>query len=318
MIKIFCYAKGKLEEIKVEELKKNSKATFWVDLDSSNEKEIAPIRKFFDIHPTTEEDILSNQTRVKYEEFDENTTIIFEGIGKLEHLNLSLYNLSFVFGKNYIITSHFEKNENLDYLINNPKKLENLMKKGKDYVFHFILDKEVDKCVKIKSIIYEDFKQLEKNFINNPEKEVVQELFKKELRILETRQLMESLTDLCLHLTKPMNNYLSNDLLPYFRDIYDHSFKTTESLKSMLGRMNGMRNAYQLITSNKLNETMRNLTVIMAIMMPLTILTGFYGMNVKLPFQNSADIWIWMILLMAGISILMFFLFRKLNIKLKN
>jgi magnesium transporter len=318
MIRIFSHQKNKLEEIKPEEFKKNAKITYWIDLESSNTKEIAAIKEFLGIHPTTEEDILSNQTIVKYEEFEENTAIIFHGINRLEVTNIVTYNLSFILGDNYLITSHLEKNENINYLINNPKKLENLMKKGKDYVFHYLLDKEVDKCVRMKSSIFEDFKQLEKNFINNPEKGVLQELFKKELMILETRQLMESITDLCLDLTKPTDNYLSNDLLPYFRDIYDHSFKTTESLKSMLGRINGMRNAFQLIISNKLNQTMRNLTVIMAIMMPLTIITGFYGMNIKLPFQESFNIWIWIILIMVSISILMFFLFRKLNIQLKD
>lgn len=318
MIKIFSYTKNKLEEIQPEELKKSTKTTYWVDLDNSNSKEIALIKDFFDIHPTAEEDILSNQTRIKYEEFEENTMIVFQGIDKFEALNLVTYNLPFIFGENFLITSHFEKNANIDYLINNPKKLEHLIKRGKDYVLHYILDKEVDKAVKIKSEIFEGFKQLEKSFINNPEKESLKELFKKELMILETRQLMESVTDLCLYLTKPTDNYISENLLPYFRDIYDHSFKTTESLKSMLGRVNGMRNAYQSITSNRLNETMRNLTVIMAIMMPLTLITGFYGMNIKLPFQNDANIWVWAIVFMIVISMFMFFLFRKLNIKLKD
>ncbi len=314
MIKILSYTKNKLEEIKPEDLKKNAKATYWVDLESSNSKEIAEIKEFFSIHPTTEEDILSNQTRVKYEEFEENTAIIFHGINKLEAANIITYNLSFIFGENYLITIHSEKNENIDYLMNNQKRLEYLMKKGEDYVFHYILDKEMDKCVKIKSIIYEEFKQLEKSFINNPEKEVLQELFKKELMILEIRQLMESLTDLCLNLTKPTDNHISNDLLPYLRDIYDHSFKTTESLKSMLGRINGMRNAYQSITSNRLNETMKILTMIMAIMMPVTIVTGFYGMNVKLPFENNPDIWIGIVVIMFGISTIMYFLFKRIKI----
>ena len=141
------------------------------------------------------------------------------------------------------------------------------------------------------------------------------ELFEKELTILEMRQVMESLTDLCLNLTKPTDNYLDNELLPYFRDIYDHSFKTTESLKSMLGRINGMRNAYQTITSNRLNETMKILTMIMAIMMPLTIVTGFYGMNVKLPFQNSPTAWIGILAIMFVSSIIMFFLFRRIKIR---
>ena len=92
------------------------------------------------------------------------------------------------------------------------------------------------------------------------------------------------------------------------------AFRTTESLRSMLGRINGMRNSYQIITSNRLNETMKILTVIMAIMMPLTVVTGFYGMNVKLPFQNSPNTWIGILAAMFVSSVIMYFLFRRIKV----
>jgi len=280
----------------------------------SNVEEIKSIREIFDIHPAAEEDILSNQTRTKYEEFEENTAVIMQGIKEIEEFNIKIYNLSFIFGENYLITSHFENNEAIDSLISNPKKLENLMKKGAGHIFHYLLDKEIDKCMQIKSILLEEFKQTEKEFIKNPEKEVLEDLFQKELTLLETRQVMESLTDLCLSLTRPTDNYLDNELLPYFRDIYDHSFRTTESLKSMLGRINGMRNAYQTITSNRLNETMKILTMIMAIMMPITIVTGFYGMNVRLPLENNYYSWIWILAIMIFVSLIMYLIFRRIKI----
>jgi magnesium transporter len=314
MIKIFSLSRGKLKEITKEEITKDKKTCYWIDLTCSNIDEIKTIRETFNIHPTTEEDILSNQTRTKYEEFEENTAIILHGIKGLEAVNIKTYNLAFILGRNYLITSHLEINENIDSLINNQKRLENLMKRGVGYIFHYILDKEVDKCMQIKAIVFEEFKKLERDFINNPEKQVLGELFEKELTILEMRQVMESLTDLCLYLTKPTDNYLDNDLLPYFRDVYDHSFRTTESLKSMLGRINGMRNAYQTITSNRLNETMKILTMIMAIMMPLTLVTGFYGMNVRLPFASNTSIWIGILAIMAFLSTIMYFLFRRIKI----
>ena len=315
MIKIFSFSKNKLKEITPEEISKDKKVHYWIDLACSNVEEIKLIRESFNIHPTTEEDILSNQTRTKYEEFEDNTAIIFHGIKGLEAVNIKTYNLSFILGENYLITSHLENNENIGFLINNHKRLENLMKKGVGYIFHYLLDKEIDKCMQIKAILFEEFKQLEKNFINNLGKDVLGELFEKELTLLDMRQVMESLTDLCLNLTKPTDNYLDNELLPYFRDIYDHSFKTTESLRSMLGRINGMRNAYQTITSNRLNETMKILTMIMAIMMPVTIVTGFYGMNVRLPFENNPNIWIGILAIMLGISIIMFFFFRRIKVR---
>ncbi|HOF43891.1 MAG TPA: magnesium transporter CorA family protein [Candidatus Pacearchaeota archaeon] len=280
----------------------------------SNVEEIKSIREIFDIHPAAEEDILSNQTRTKYEEFEENTAVIMQGIKEIEEFNIKIYNLSFIFGENYLITSHFENNEAIDSLISNPKKLENLMKKGAGHIFHYLLDKEIDKCMQIKSILLEEFKQTEKEFIKNPEKEVLEDLFQKELTLLETRQVMESLTDLCLSLTRPTDNYLDNELLPYFRDIYDHSFRTTESLKSMLGRINGMRNAYQTITSNRLNETMKILTMIMAIMMPITIVTGFYGMNVRLPLEDNYYSWMWILAIMIFVSLIMYLIFRRIKI----
>ena len=316
MIKIFSFSKGKIKEITPEEITKDKKATcYWVDLFASNIEEIKKIRENFEIHPTTEEDILSPHTRTKYEEFEDNTAVVFQGIKGLETTNIKTYNLSFILGENYLITSHLEKNDNIDYLVNNQKRLEHIMKKGVGYIFHYLLDKEIDKCMQIKSVLFEEFKQLERNFINNASKDVLGELFEKELTLLEMRQVMESLTDLCLNLIKPTDNYVDNELLPYFRDIYDHSFKTTESLKSMLGRINGMRNAYQTITSNRLNETMKILTMIMAMMMPITIVTGFYGMNVRLPFEDNPNIWIGILVIMFGISWVMYFFFRKIKIR---
>ena len=76
-----------------------------------------------------------------------------------------------------------------------------------------------------------------------------------------------------------------------------------------------MRNAYQTITSNRLNETMKILTMIMAIMMPVTIVTGFYGMNVRLPLENNPNIWIGILAIMLGISIIMFFFFRRIKVR---
>jgi len=314
MIKIFSFSNGKLKEVDPTTLKKERRTSYWIDLFCSNVEEIKSIREIFDIHPAAEEDILSNQTRTKYEEFEENTAVIMQGIKEIEEFNIKIYNLSFIFGENYLITSHFENNEAIDSLISNPKKLENLMKKGAGHIFHYLLDKEIDKCMQIKSILLEEFKQTEKEFIKNPEKEVLEDLFQKELTLLETRQVMESLTDLCLSLTRPTDNYLDNELLPYFRDIYDHSFRTTESLKSMLGRINGMRNAYQTITSNRLNETMKILTMIMAIMMPITIVTGFYGMNVRLPLEDNYYSWIWILAIMIFVSLIMYLIFRRIKI----
>jgi magnesium transporter len=172
-------------------------------------------------------------------------------------------------------------------LLRNEKRIESLLRKGKNYLMHHILDKEVDKYLKLKSELSEELKQVEKEFMTVQSKEVLTKMYSQELDFLELRHLSESITDLCSNLMKHSENKEENSLIPYFKDVYDHALKTTEGYESMLKRMDGMEELYATITTMKTNEVMRSLTIITAIMMPLTVITGFYGMNVHLPFQES-------------------------------
>ena len=118
-------------------------------------------------------------------------------------------------------------------------------------------------------------------------KETLTKVYSKELNFLDLRHLSESITDLCSHLTKPSESKIETGLIPYFKDVYDHALKTAEGYKSMLERINEMEEMHATMTSMRTNDAMRSLTIIMALMMPLTIITGFFGMNVKIPFQDN-------------------------------
>lgn len=298
MLTNFVCNQKELRVVKSSELKKylhKPKTNIWVHVSNVSNEETDLLKEFFRIHPTTIEDIFSQQTRVKYEEFEDYTVIIFKGIREVKENSIETYNISFVMGENFVITVNGNKNEIIDELIKNNRKVEMLLRRGKDYIIHSILDKEVDKYLKIKSELGENLKKIEREFMEHQNKDILTKIYSKELNFLELRQLSESVTDLCLNLTKPADNYIDNNLIPYFKDVYDHIFKTTEGYKSMLGRMNGMKNMYATITTMKTNEAMRSLTIIMALMMPLTIITGFFGMNVHIPHQD--EIYTWMFIL---------------------
>lgn len=321
MLANFFYNQKSLKTIESSELKEASKkknSFLWIKCSNPSHEETEVIKNVFDIHPTTIEDITSTQTRIKYEEFEEYTLIVFKSMKEIKENTIETYNISFIAGENFIISINENHCETIEELCKHFKKIEHLLKKGEDHILHFILDKEVDRYLKIKSEMGEDLKQIEREFMESQSKDTLKKIFSKELVLLELRQLSESITDLCLNLTKPVDNYVDNELIPYFRDIYDHTFKTTEGYKSMLGRMNGMKNMYASITSMKTNEVMRALTIIMALMMPLTLITGFYGMNVKLPLQNNPYAYLVTIVLMISTGIFMVWLLRKRGWNLKD
>lgn len=309
----FVYNNKGLKIVKNEELKDylDKKTTYlWIRASDVSDEELTILKEMFNIHPTTIEDIFSTQTRVKYEEFEEYTLVIFKAIKSVTDNSIETHNMSFILGENFLITVNGES-ETIDSLSKNQKRVENLLKKGEDYILHNILDKEVDKYLRIKTKAGEELKKIEREFMENQNRKILKKIFSKELTFLELRQLSESITDLLIDLTKPADNYIHNDLIPYFRDIYDHIFKTTEGYKSMLGRMNGMKTMYSSIITMRTNETIRSLTIIMALMMPLTIITGFYGMNVKLPLQDSPFASEFILLMMIFFSAMMIVILRR-------
>ncbi len=320
MLNNFLYNNKSLKIIENKNIKKyiNKRSNYlWIKATSISNEEMDFLKEIFDLHPTTIEDILSKHTHIKYEEFEEYTLIVFKGIKEIKENYVKTYNISFVMGENFIITFNEEENEIIEELSKNHKKIENLLRKGEDYITHYFLDKEVDKYLRIKIESGENLKEIEKKFMKNQDKETLKKIFSKELIFLELRHLSESITDLCLDLTKPADNFIHNELIPYFRDVYDHSLKTAEGYKSMLGRINGMKNMHSTVISMKTNEVIKVLTIIMAIMMPLTVITGFYGMNISLPLQKYPGSWMILIIIMFGISLIMYLIFDKLKSRIR-
>jgi magnesium transporter len=301
MITSFVCTSKELKKIPSSELKnylnkKNS--NIWVNIDKATTEEISVLKDIFKIHPTTIEDIFSAQTIVKYEDFDHYKLIIFKGIKNIKKRNIISFNIPFIIGQNFVITIDGEKEGTINNLLTNEKRIEYVLKKGAKNLLHYIIDNEVDEYVRKKAELNEELVRMEIEFMTKPNKEVFAKSYSQELIFLELRQLSESVTDLCLTLTKSSIHREDKNLIPYFKDVYEHARKTTEDYKSMLKRISGMQEMYATITSMKTNEVMRSLTIIMALMMPLTIITGFYGMNVNLPLQNHPSAWTFLVIAM--------------------
>jgi magnesium transporter len=317
MINSFIYKKGGMSEydlnlLKDESIIKKKKQKLWISLINPSKEEIILIQEKFNLHSTTLEDLDYNTTRIKYEEFDNNIFLVLRGIKKISNENnIEFYSFFIIDGDNYLITIFHEENKVINSLLNNHKRIESLLKNGEDYILHYIIDKEIDKYVYVKTKISEYLQEIEGKFIEKPNKQTLKDLFLLEKMIIEFKQKTDATTDICQFLQKPSYNFIQKKLLPYFRDVYDHSLKVNLSLKTYLERINSLRHSYHSLLSIKMDETIRILTIIMAFMMPMTIITGFYGMNVTLPIQNNKIAYVIITLIMVGIIGFMFFFFKR-------
>jgi magnesium transporter len=108
--------------------------------------------------------------------------------------------------------------------------------------------------------------------------------------------------------------FISERLQIYFKDIYDHLFRIVEAADNHRETLNAMVQVYVSMVSNQLNHTMRLLTLVATIMLPLTVITGIYGMN----FDYMPELhWKWgyplvlAVLLIVSVSMILYFKRRK-------
>jgi magnesium transporter len=108
---------------------------------------------------------------------------------------------------------------------------------------------------------------------------------------------------------------ISEALAYRFRDVYDHLVRFTDEAVFLQDSVTGLLDAHLSNQSNRLNQVMKVLTVIATIFMPLTVLTGMYGMNVGLPaFPGGQAVQFWWIAgLMLGLSLVMLAFFRRMR-----
>jgi magnesium transporter len=104
---------------------------------------------------------------------------------------------------------------------------------------------------------------------------------------------------------------IENEIAYRFRDVYDQLVRMTDEALIFQDRITGLLEAHVSNVSNRLNEVMKVLTVIATIFMPLTVLTGAYGMNVALPhFPGGQGVQFWWVLgimLVASLGMLAWF-----------
>jgi magnesium transporter len=97
-----------------------------------------------------------------------------------------------------------------------------------------------------------------------------------------------------------------------FRDVYDHLVRLTDEALYFQDRISGLLEANLSNVSNRLNQVMKVLTLIATVFMPMTVLTGIWGMNVdlpQLPGGHAAQFW-WIMGMLVGITVWMVWLFR--------
>ena len=268
----------------------------------------------FGLHPLVMEDIVNTHQRPKIEDYGEYLFLVMKAVSRKDPgQSLMVEQVSLIVGKNFVLC-FLEGND--DPFVDLRGRLRNekgrLRKMGCDYLTYAHLDTIVDQYFPLLEQLGEDIEQLEEELIAHADRGTLRTLhgFKQEMILL--RRAIWPLRDVLGHLERGDSTLIHSSTHIYLRDVYDHTIQlieTTETYRDMLG---GMMDIYLTSLSNKLNETMKVLTVIATIFIPLTFIVGIYGMN----FEVMPELeWPWgyplVMSLMLVLAIGMLWAFRK-------
>jgi magnesium transporter len=254
------------------------KENTWIHLTAESELQLQLMLADFYIHPLTMEDILNEHSRVKLEEFANYTFFILRGY-HLDRNALYSKNFNFLIMKKLLITFSTDFRNTVYDIIDRWRDNSKLLSQGHEFIIHKIMDVETDHTLSITYRIEDKIEQFESHIFReaSPPDLGVMYALRGNLQnikkgIFQNKEVLEGLDRIGRKL-------FSKESEAFFRDLKDHSYKILESVDTNIESISSAVEAYMAISTRKTNQIMQILTVMTAIMLPMTLIAGIFGMN---------------------------------------
>jgi magnesium transporter len=185
------------------------------------------------------------------------------------------------------------------------------MGRGASHLLHDVVDRLVDYCFPILYKVDANIQEIEEDIFIEDVKGVVQEISWVRRDIIALQRIVKPQIAIVANLEHKDRPFIREELDVYFGDVLDHLYKAWDMLEDHRDVIEGLSDTANTLTTYRINEVMKILTIISVIMLPLTLLSGIYGMNIALPLANLPLSFLLILLLMAVIAGGMIFYFRK-------
>lgn len=310
---IFHNGKITLKKAEVlSQIKFGRKDKIWLDVVDPSLEELAQVKDRFSLHSLTVEDIYKAATRIKLEEFRKYTFVVLFGLK--EKKSLSPIQLSNVLGPNFLLTFEKTRVHSYERLKNNHKRLAYLFEKvsGCALVMHHLLDLEMDRYFPLLDRVDQDLDHVEEKIVSGEASNNLETIFDFKKEVVRAKRIITANRNVISALTKREVKFVSPESRIYFRDVLDHLIRLSEVTDSFRDLITSALEVQLSASSNKMNDIMRVLTIITTIMMPLTVISGIYGMNFEyMPELTSPFGYIGALTLMALTAGGMLLYFKK-------
>jgi magnesium transporter len=268
----------------------------------------------FGFHPLAVEDAMSVLQYPKIEPYDGYLYVVLHGIDfrKAEH-GFATHDVDFFLGANFLVTVHDGYSRSIEILRDHCPRNANMMSEGPVALFHRIVDAMVDHYRPEVENLETTLDELEHAIFEHPRQELVRQILERKRDVSSLRRVTTPQRDVIGRLARREFVDISSEMAIRFRDVHDHLIRLNDEAHAFQDRITGILEAHLSNVSNRLNQVMKVLTVLTTVFMPLTLLSGLWGMNIALPHFPGGDavqFW-WVAGIMVAIVTTMLVLFRR-------
>jgi magnesium transporter len=280
----------------------------WVQLDAPTLEEASQLAERYGWHPLDLEDVLSRRQRPKVDEYPEylfgvlHFPVYDKSIQRLNAAELDVF-----VGNDYLVTLPTVELLPVTRLFarcqEDEELRDQLFAKGSGYLLYHILDDLFDYCFPILDKIGHKLDSVEDDMFEERAEDVVRDLSNVKQEIISYRKIIKPERSTLRLLERQIERFLPEDLELYFDDIVDASERIWDLLDNYKEVVEALEDTNESVISHRQNDVLRVLTVVTVILLPLTLITGIFGMNVHFPgFEGATAFWV-IVAFMLGLAL---------------
>jgi len=292
-----------LSETEIIKAFKSKQGLLWVDVYETTEDDGRFLEQNFYFHHLAVEDCISPQIHPpKIDDFGEYIFIVVHGINHVVESDIvETAELAIFLGEHFVVSNH-------NFTLYSVRAVEQmieadsrLMKRGADFLVHTLIDALVDNVMPTIDSMSGVAEEIEEGVIRKPQPATLDGLMKLKRSTLRVHRVMAPQREVLNRLSRGEFHIIKPEAQIFYRDVYDHIVRVEDMNQTIHDRVDNALATYLSSVSNRQNETMRVLSVVATIFLPLTLLAGIYGMN----FGYMPELhWRWGYFMVLGVVLL--------------
>jgi len=257
------------------ELAMKADRLLWLDLEGTDDEVLTLLHEVFKIHPLAVEDVREFHQRPKIEDYDDFVSIVVYGARSLGE---PLTEVHCFYAERFLVSVHRDE---VPAVADACHTLGRLHTDRRLVALYRLLDALVDTMFPYLTAMDERIDELQDQIFVDPKESQLAGLFELKRELVTMRKMVTPQRDMVSTMMAQVVTIpgMTAESERYVRDLYDHLIRISDMVDSYRDLVSGSLDAYMSMVSNRLNDVMKQLTIIATVFLPLSFLTGFFGQN---------------------------------------